>query len=244
MTENAELTPEAAISERTDGQGRVPGRAGGRDQGPRGQERLLQPGLGDRRSSGSTSRAGRRTTTTTSARSPTTSATSTPTPRTSSPTPRTSCCRTCTRRSSADIRHTDLLIRFARGLRHHARARRGPGQHERRSPAACRPGATRWRCASTSSWPPRRWWSASSRRCRQIYSKQIVPLREKYGFTEDEIEFFDLHITSDEVHGERGYQIVLEHADTAGAAAALPADRASGAPRCGSRTPRRSTTPT
>ena len=39
-------------------------------------------------------------------------------------------------------------------------------------------------------------------------------LLEKYGFTEDEIEFFDLHITSDEVHGERGYQIVLEHADT------------------------------
>jgi pyrroloquinoline-quinone synthase len=41
-----------------------------------------------------------------------------------------------------------------------------------------------------------------------------VPLRETYGFTEDEIEFFDLHITSDEVHGERGYQIVLECANT------------------------------
>jgi pyrroloquinoline-quinone synthase len=48
----------------------------------------------------------------------------------------------------------------------------------------------------------------------QIYKKQIVPLREAYGFTEDEIEFFDLHITSDEVHGERGYQIVLECANT------------------------------
>jgi pyrroloquinoline-quinone synthase len=47
-----------------------------------------------------------------------------------------------------------------------------------------------------------------------IYKKQIVPLREAYGFTEDEIEFFDLHITSDEVHGERGYQIVLECANT------------------------------
>ena len=33
-------------------------------------------------------------------------------------------------------------------------------------------------------------------------------------FTEDEIEFFDLHITSDVVHGERGYQIVLDCADT------------------------------
>ncbi len=47
-----------------------------------------------------------------------------------------------------------------------------------------------------------------------IYKKQIVPLREVYKFTEDEIEFFDLHITSDVVHGERGYQIVLDHADT------------------------------
>ena len=61
-----------------------------------------------------------------------------------------------------------------------------------------------------------------------IYKKQIVPLREVYGFTEDEIEFFDLHITSDVVHGERGYQIVLEHADTPRAAAALPAVRALG----------------
>ena len=55
-----------------------------------------------------------------------------------------------------------------------------------------------------------------------IYSKQIIPLREKYGFTEDEIEFFELHITSDVVHGERGYQIVLEHAEHPRAAAALP----------------------
>jgi pyrroloquinoline-quinone synthase len=28
------------------------------------------------------------------------------------------------------------------------------------------------------------------------------------------VEFFDLHITSDVVHGERGYQIVLENANT------------------------------
>ena len=47
-----------------------------------------------------------------------------------------------------------------------------------------------------------------------IYRKQLPPLLDKYGFTEDEVEFFDLHITSDEVHGERGYQIVLDHADT------------------------------
>jgi pyrroloquinoline-quinone synthase len=48
-----------------------------------------------------------------------------------------------------------------------------------------------------------------------IYRRQYPPLLEKYGFTEDETEFFELHITSDEVHGERGYQIVLNNADTA-----------------------------
>lgn len=47
-----------------------------------------------------------------------------------------------------------------------------------------------------------------------IYRKQTPALREKYGFTDEEIEFFDLHIVSDEIHGERGYKIVLEHADT------------------------------
>lgn len=47
-----------------------------------------------------------------------------------------------------------------------------------------------------------------------IYRKQTPILREKYGFTDEEVEFFDLHIVSDEIHGERGYQIVLEHADT------------------------------
>ncbi len=47
-----------------------------------------------------------------------------------------------------------------------------------------------------------------------IYRRQYPMLLEKYGFTEEEVEFFDLHIISDEIHGERGYQIVLEHADT------------------------------
>ncbi len=47
-----------------------------------------------------------------------------------------------------------------------------------------------------------------------IYRKQYPPLIEAYGFGEDDVEFFDLHITSDEVHGERGYQIVLDYADT------------------------------
>ena len=47
-----------------------------------------------------------------------------------------------------------------------------------------------------------------------IYRKQTPTLREKYGFSDEEVEFFDLHIVSDEIHGERGYQIVLEHATT------------------------------
>jgi pyrroloquinoline-quinone synthase len=47
-----------------------------------------------------------------------------------------------------------------------------------------------------------------------IYRKQTPTLRDKYKFTDQEVEFFDLHIVSDEIHGERGYQIVLEHADT------------------------------
>jgi pyrroloquinoline-quinone synthase len=47
-----------------------------------------------------------------------------------------------------------------------------------------------------------------------IYRKQTPTLRDKYGFSDEEVEFFDLHIVSDEIHGERGYQIVLQHADT------------------------------
>jgi pyrroloquinoline-quinone synthase len=47
-----------------------------------------------------------------------------------------------------------------------------------------------------------------------IYRRQTPTLRDKYEFTDEEVEFFDLHIVSDEIHGERGYQIVLEHANT------------------------------
>ena len=42
-----------------------------------------------------------------------------------------------------------------------------------------------------------------------IYRKQTPVLREKYGFSDEEVEFFDLHIVSDEIHGERGFQIVF-----------------------------------
>ena len=76
-----------------------------------------------------------------------------------------------------------------------------------------------------------------------IYRRQYPVLLEKYGFTEEEAEFFDLHITSDEIHGERGYQIVLEHATRPSCRHAACSWSAT-APRRASRTPRRSTTPT
>jgi pyrroloquinoline-quinone synthase len=48
----------------------------------------------------------------------------------------------------------------------------------------------------------------------QIYSRTTPPLVEKYGFLEEEIVFFRLHIVADAEHGERGFQIVEAHATT------------------------------
>ncbi|GAA1234294.1 MULTISPECIES: iron-containing redox enzyme family protein [Janibacter] len=113
----------------------------------------------------------------------------------------------------ADIRHTDLLIRFAEVC--------GTTKERVEDPSnmnAVTRGLQAW-CYMVAS---REHYVVATAalivglesQVPQIYKKQIVPLRETYGFDEDEIEFFDLHITSDEVHGERGYQIVLEGADT------------------------------
>jgi pyrroloquinoline-quinone synthase len=110
-------------------------------------------------------------------------------------------------------RHTDLLIRFGE---------------------AC--GTTRARITDTENMSPttrglQSWCYAVAMRedpivavaglvvglesqVPSIYRKQTPTLRETYGFTDEEVEFFDLHIVSDEIHGERGYQIVLEHART------------------------------
>ena len=110
-------------------------------------------------------------------------------------------------------RHTDLLIRFAE---------------------AC--GTTRERVTNPDNMSPttrglQSWCYAVAMRedpivavaglvvglesqVPSIYRKQTPTLREKYKFTDEEVEFFDLHIVSDEIHGERGYQIVLEHATT------------------------------
>jgi pyrroloquinoline-quinone synthase len=48
----------------------------------------------------------------------------------------------------------------------------------------------------------------------QIYSRTTPPLVEKYGFTEEEIVFFRLHIVADQEHGERGFTILEHHANT------------------------------
>jgi pyrroloquinoline-quinone synthase len=47
-----------------------------------------------------------------------------------------------------------------------------------------------------------------------IYQRNLPPLRTHYGFSDHEVEFFAIHIEADEVHGERGYQIVEHHSTT------------------------------
>lgn len=113
----------------------------------------------------------------------------------------------------ADIRHTDLLIRFAEAC--------GTTRERVEDPHNMNPvtrGLQSW-CYATSM--RRNWVVATAAlivglesQVPDIYRRQYPPLLEKYGFTEDEAEFFELHISSDEVHGERGYQIVLNYADT------------------------------
>ncbi len=48
----------------------------------------------------------------------------------------------------------------------------------------------------------------------RIYSKTTPPLLEKYGFSEEEVTFFTIHIAADQEHGERGYEIVEKYATT------------------------------
>ena len=113
----------------------------------------------------------------------------------------------------ADIRHTDLLIRFAEACGTTKERIEDPD-----SMNAVTRGLQSW-CYATAM---REHYVVATAaivvglesQVPAIYTKQIVPLRESYGFSEDEIEFFELHITSDVVHGERGYQIVLEGATT------------------------------
>ena len=47
-----------------------------------------------------------------------------------------------------------------------------------------------------------------------IYRRNLPPLKPLYGFTDREVEFFAIHIEADEVHGERGYEIVEQACTT------------------------------
>jgi pyrroloquinoline-quinone synthase len=110
-------------------------------------------------------------------------------------------------------RHTDLLIRFAEACGTTADRVRDP-----KNMAATTLGLQSW-CYSVAARENFVVATAAlvvglESQVPDIYRKQTPILREKYGFTDEEIEFFDLHIVSDEIHGERGFKIVLEHADT------------------------------
>jgi pyrroloquinoline-quinone synthase len=113
----------------------------------------------------------------------------------------------------SDVRHTDLLIRFGEAC--------GTTRERIEDPRNINPvtrGLQGW-CYATAF---REHFAVATAalvvglesQVPSIYRKQYPVLLDKYGFSEEEVEFFELHITSDEVHGERGYQIVLDHATT------------------------------
>jgi pyrroloquinoline-quinone synthase len=114
-----------------------------------------------------------------------------------------------------DVRHTDLLVRFAEAC-----GTTEAAMIDTTNVTAATRGLQAW-CYMMSM---REHFAVATAalvvglesQVPSIYRKQYPPLidPDAYGFTEEETEFFDLHITSDEIHGERGYQIVLKYADT------------------------------
>ncbi|MDR3535915.1 MAG: iron-containing redox enzyme family protein [Acetobacteraceae bacterium] len=110
-------------------------------------------------------------------------------------------------------RHTDLLIRFAEACGTTAARVKDP---DNMSPTTR--GLQSWCYAVAMREDPIVAIAALvvglESQVPSIYRRQTPTLRETYKFTDEEVEFFDLHIVSDEIHGERGYQIVLAHADT------------------------------
>jgi pyrroloquinoline-quinone synthase len=111
-------------------------------------------------------------------------------------------------------RHTDLLIRFAESCGTTAARIKDP---DNMSPTTR--GLQSWCYAVAMREDPIVAVAALvvglESQVPSIYRRQTPTLREKYGFSDEEVGFFDLHIVSDEIHGERGFQIVLEHATTA-----------------------------
>jgi pyrroloquinoline-quinone synthase len=115
----------------------------------------------------------------------------------------------------SDDRHTDLLIRFGEACG----ATRAQIM-DRRNSMPYTKGMAGWQYQLSAT----KHFAVSTAamivglesQVPSIYRTQYPALidPEIYGFSEHDCEFFDLHITSDEVHGERGYQIVLKYADT------------------------------
>ncbi len=127
------------------------------------------------------------------------------------PTPATSCSRTSSRRSPG-TKHVDLLIRFGEACG----VSRDRGRDDAAAPDA-RAALTAW-CYETSRQP---FHVAAAgllvgleSQVPGIYKRNLPPLKTHYGFTDHEVEFFAIHIEADEVHGERGYQIVERHCTT------------------------------
>ena len=119
------------------------------------------------------------------------------------------------REGDTTVGHTDLLVRFAEAC--------GTTREQVESPETCNPitrGFQAWCYATAIREHPVVATAALivglASQIPQIYTKQIVPLRdpELYGFSEHEIAFFALRITSDGAHADRGYQIVLDGATT------------------------------
>ncbi len=109
------------------------------------------------------------------------------------------------------IKHVDLLIRFAEACG----VSRAEGESKQQLPTTR--GLTAW-CFEMSH---QTFHVAAAgllvgleSQVPGIYQRNLPPLRTHYGFTDHEVEFFAIHIEADEVHGERGYQIVERHCTT------------------------------
>jgi pyrroloquinoline-quinone synthase len=109
------------------------------------------------------------------------------------------------------VKHVDLLIRFAEACG----VSRKEVETKQQLPTTR--GLTAW-CYETSKRP---FHIAAAgllvgleSQVPGIYQRNLPPLKTHYGFSEHEVEFFAIHIEADEVHGERGYQIVERHSTT------------------------------
>jgi len=110
------------------------------------------------------------------------------------------------------VKHVDLLIRFAEACG----VSRKEVETKQQLPTTR--GLTAW-CYETSQRP---FHIAAAgllvgleSQVPGIYQRNLPPLKSHYGFSDHEVEFFAIHIEADEVHGERGYQIVERHSTTA-----------------------------